>query len=80
MHLQARKLGVWEGFQPGDFQQDLVENRGPFCNTADGNGGEIAVFTLCCSGYQREWGGEDLKPTQEETMRVFRLKRDDGTT
>lgn len=40
--LQARKLGIWEGFQPGDFQQDL-KKPSPSCIITER--GEEVTFT-----------------------------------
>lgn len=59
--LQARKLGIWEGFQPGDFQQDLKSSAHPHCNL--GEGGDLFSSVPSPLLPLEDPEGEDTEPT-----------------
>lgn len=78
--LQARKLGIWERFQPGDFQQDLKKCSPPRTVTGCGWGGGLySPFPSPVLVTSEDTEEGDVEPAQHSiTMWIPYFKRDNS--
>jgi hypothetical protein len=77
--LQARKLGVWEGFQVGDFQQGLKKMWSTLHpNSGRGKGRGILCSFIPVLLTQRTQKRNIWSMPRESNMWILYFKRDNG--